>query len=222
MVRRNLHSICSMSIWLHHLDTGLCSSPSAACQVPSSVSISHIPQRILSVKINFWISHWYDAVTSRSSSTKNTCQFFNNSPGSFQNLSLGYFSNVLTTSQDTIISHTVLAVCQWSQVVWCTPSVSLLNHWGCLFAFASRLLQELTFRRRNQHRNHIPSESSIYFGLMFSIPTYTTSRFTIPTHIVPVNQRVVSHLATQPFRNPHKWQVRRNLEASSLERTKLE
>lgn len=55
---------------------------------------------------------------------------------------------------------------------------------GWLF-FASRLLQEITFRILNQDWNHIPTESGMYFGLMFFIPTYITSCFTILTHIAP-------------------------------------
>ena len=60
-----------------------------------------------------------------------------------------------------------------------------LRLFGWLVGFASRLLEELTFRRPNQDWNHIPTESSMYFGLMFFIPTYTTSCFTILMHIFP-------------------------------------
>lgn len=54
-----------------------------------------------------------------------------------------------------------------------------------MVVFASRLLQEITFRILNQDWNHIPTKSSMYFGLMFFISTYTTSCFTILMHIAP-------------------------------------
>lgn len=223
MVRRNLHSICSMSIWLHHLDTGLCSSPSAACQVPSSISISHIPQRILSVKINFWISHWYDAVTSRSSSPKKYLpilqQFTWLLPKPLIRLLFKRVDNLTRHNHFTHGFTGVPVIKSRLMHAQRFPAEPLrLFVCFCLKALTGAHIQET----EPTPQSHSLRVQHLFWAHVLHPHVHNFTLHNTNTHIVPVNQRVVSHPATQPFKNPHKWQVRRNLEASSLEKTKLE